>query len=104
MKLRNGTGFKRTIKFDDDCMGLYMDFKLPMEDRWHSVTPEIAREAAEDEKMKRAESLRRVIQANGQQTMNNLYNKVRPASEGSQPAENVPVVNLSPPGTGRSQS
>ena len=54
MKSRLGSGFKRSIKFDDSAMSLRIDVCLPGEERWTQIAPEIATE--EVGKMKRRET------------------------------------------------
>jgi hypothetical protein len=49
MKRRHGNGTKRHIKFDDEKMRLYTDIKIPTEDEWMRVTPELAQEMLSEE-------------------------------------------------------
>lgn len=44
LKERHGPGFKRSIHFDDLDMSLYMDIKIPNQDRWLRVDYEAARD------------------------------------------------------------
>ena len=37
---------KRSVKFDDDCLGLYLDIQLPGQD-WRRIRPDQARAARE---------------------------------------------------------
>ena len=83
MRARNGKEFKRSIKFNDDELTLYMDMKLPGSEEWIQVSPQIASESmAEDEKHK-SESVRRIIRANGKTALNGLFREVRRTSEPS---------------------
>ena len=83
MRARLGEGFKRCVKFDDDNMRLYLDIKLPESREWTSITPEIAQEAKLEEDRKKSDSIKRIIQANGTNVLDNLFQQVRLTSSGS---------------------
>lgn len=44
LRARHGTGLKRHIKFDDFCGSLYVNVKLPGDEKWTRITPALARE------------------------------------------------------------
>lgn len=79
MRQRNGEGFKRNIKFNDDEMTLYMDIRLPGQTDWMSVSADIAREACREEEEKKAESVKRLLRANGAVALDSLFKSVRNA-------------------------
>ena len=43
LRLRHGQGTRRHIKFDDALWGLYLNVKLPGDERWSRVSVEVAR-------------------------------------------------------------
>lgn len=47
MRARHGEGTKRHVKFDDFTGSLYANVKLPGDDAWTRVTPDMAREDLE---------------------------------------------------------
>ena len=85
MRARLGEGFKRCIKFDDSVMRLYLDFKLPEGEEWMSVTPEIAQEIRQEEDKKKADSIKRIIHANGTTALDELFKQIRMASGSKHP-------------------
>ena len=44
LRARHGIGTKRHIKFDDFCGSLYSNIKLPGDEHWTKITPQMARE------------------------------------------------------------
>ena len=92
MRARLGEGFKRSIKFDDDNMRLFMDLKLPESPEWMSITPEIAQEAKIEEDKKKSDSIRRLIQANESGALDSLFREIRMSSS-SQKKQDGPYTH-----------
>ena len=59
MLLKHGNGTKRHVKFDDMDRTLYLNIKLPGDNRWTWVSPDMARGSMKQEELRDFNSLQR---------------------------------------------
>ena len=67
MRRMHKEGTKRNIKFNDDVSGLCVDVKLPTDEEWYRVTPEMARDLKKKRAAGEHDRIRRTLENPGQQ-------------------------------------
>ena len=59
----HGNGTKRNIKFDEECLSLYMDVLVPNQREWMRVSPQMAKKEREANKEETERITRRRLRA-----------------------------------------
>ena len=103
IKQHHGRGTRRYIKFDEHTLGLYLEVKLPNEDRWIRLSPNQVRGMNEMEDRSGIGNLRHRLFGNTRNTGRNANlqpignrNGARGSSAASAPNEsyaNIPQAN-----------